>query len=582
MLILVSALEVGVWPYLGLSAAWLLLFPLPFIALARLLRNKFTKVVVPGQTTGLLRGSLAFLIIIPVVVWPLVAHFLNIGSEYRSGDGPLQWFTPGPWIRFGTLLGAFVAALLLFNRSVWRAAGRRTQVIVFLFVFLVLVWVWVDRTVLSTSSPSAALVGSAAVLALLAATMVVALSMSPGDAGIDDRHWCVPLVSLMVLAIGVEASLPVELEPGAHEIVGFVVILGLLGLVWSLVYTVTPRSTWSAHQLVEGAQALHPRSIAVWIGAFMFACPVWLLLAAWARSGGSWDRSAIWAAVSGQSDALWVLLVNLLWIVVIWAIAIYRLDKILWWAFVVTVRKLPLLLRDLMVGLPALVLFTAFHMLTSDTWLVLSGTGAVQFWSAVGGLLAMTIAFLLAADWPKVFELDRFPGTDDLLKALKPTGNAPDDVVDRARQYISAAVPRAPGEAPGLTPGARANVLLVLVFFQLVVLALVDAVAALVFWYVASQVVTEDVASTWITSYRDLQITPSVPIRVVILLTSFATLYMSANLAVSGRRAGDNRDAPPAGLQDVADDHLSERLAIRRVHYALADNLSGSGGPSPA
>jgi hypothetical protein len=258
-------------------------------------------------------------------------------------------------------------------------------------------------------------------------------------------------------------------------------------------------------------------------------------------------------------------------------------------------------------GLPLLLVFAIFFVLTAETWEVVVETDTTKFLSLVGLMVALTVGVLfLLANQQLSQALRQLTGEEPIDDRDQPGNMTLAELWDRLRKQalrkepsrkrhtdreeptkavrdLFNAAPR-PSEKKDLSPvlerRMQINALVVIAVYQALVLVPVGLSALLLFWGVGRLAVSNGVAAEWIygdnagaaeeLKVDDLSLWGEPWTRVPVVIAAFSVLYLAVTLLTNKEHR--------TYFFSAASEALRQRLAVRvAYHLQLRDTA-----PAPA
>jgi hypothetical protein len=417
LVFVVLAYQMAAAPLLGLDARDVVLAPAVAILFALpagpVLRAAFD----PGALrSGLTRKEIA---------WRLTPLAAAVGILLALSDH---------WASFAVLLLALFASAILLQRNVRIAAAAdlkaRTRRLSMIVVVSVVVFALEGLPLepigvqafgaLPISGPS-----SMSALPCLGLILFLSLKVSHATAqastGKPMRRESTPLLEaapVLVLVLGIEtAVLPGAVQPWLAALAPLV-LLALVLAAFSIASfpqrlpNAAPCRDSASKILKDGS--LPNSALALFASLYLLGYPI-----------------LVWATV-GVAMAGWALTVNLIYLVIAWTIAFYGLDRVAAWAVRDVVRNLSSVVGGLVRGLPLLLVFTVFLIMTTEVWQAIDGMETASYLMLLGSLLALTALFLLITSLREIETHSEFATWKDVRDAAGRTAEG-----DATRRRVS-------------------------------------------------------------------------------------------------------------------------------------------------
>jgi hypothetical protein len=480
------------------------------------------------------------------------------------------------WASFAVLLLALVASAILLQRNVRTAeaaqheARRRrlsmvvvVSVIVFALEGLPIKPIGIEALgALPISGPS-----SLSALPCLGLILFLSLKVSRATAqaseGTPALRASTPMLDaapVLVLVLGIETAVLPGAVPSWVAGVGPLALVGLVVAAFSIasfpqrLHDESPCRDSASRILKDGS--LPNWALALFASLYLLGYPILV----WASAG---------IAMAGLAVA-----VNLVYLAIAWTVAFYGLDRVAAWAARDVVRSLSSVVGGLLRGLPLLLVFTVFLIMTTELWQAVHGMETASYLMLIGSLLALTALFLLITSLREIETHAEFATWKDVRDAAGCTaeGNATrgpvarevGELLEEAQDVtMRTGVPRFE-----LSRSARVNSLAVVAAYQALVFVPVTAAAFGFFLWVGNLAVKDKLLKNWV--YGDNANPAQLPsfhreaflaepwTRVALFLAVFSLLYF----AVSVLTNTELRRAFFAG----ADGALRQRFAVRVVY----------------
>jgi hypothetical protein len=502
ILFAVLAFELGMAPWLGLTALGLALAP-AFIAIVALM------VRVAWGRVGVRWWYLASLIAGGLFGWGISNVFSDWWSDFTV-DTVVVLILLNAAYRFQVQGYSFTHASL-------RTRRRLLIALILSIVVLGLEGVVVPSAseILSTQASIEAPQG---VVALCLALVILFMSQRLGAGaesasssslvGADRLLAAVPFLVLLLCATAV--LFPYIASETWQIILPLFAILASL----SVALLVTRHQNDAHHLESRSPGGLSDLAFVQWLLLYLSAYPitVWIVHS---RTGieGQGAIAPIYASgtpLSGAEAALFVLLCNMAYLLLAWLLAALAVERITKWAMAHTITHIKNICWALISHLPLVLVFAAFFLLTAETWEIAVETEHGrdwEFWVLVAGLF-LTSWLLLIVDALRIISASsRFTGAS-LHKAINRAFE--DDAEGRRRAVGLTAIPdevkelaeRVPDDNTEvrlhLSPYQWANAMVILVIYQVLILVPLVIVASVVFLGLAEISVPPGVAATWI------------------------------------------------------------------------------------
>jgi hypothetical protein len=639
--------------YLVLPLAVLVAFE---VGAAPKLRSLPALLVVPPVVVGLTAWARPF-------VWRLLGHkqesatrpnwwrLVGLLAMLAALSVVLVWLSDWPppwsdaWVDFGVILLAEFAAMAVFTKEVWSGAGRQLDSlrrwlvactvggVLFFGVLLTLdQGAAIDsRRLLNDLVPGGYRV-PLALPALVCMMFILALAYRASDAAGSSTGkaspWiavCYPALPLLVLVLAAQTTVLRE----AHALgwarvwlpLGVAVILFALSAAawwlsstawWTTCTSTTrrwlslPARRWRSSHRRERHAGTPVLGRAAWDRIFQGAGhPLFLapLLAASLIGYPAKAGAGIGIEFFGWNVVLGTVAVLMfaIYVVLVWFFVWFGLDQVGVWVWREIRNDAMQIVQGVAGGLPMLLVFAAFFVLTAETWEFVVKTSTTKFLSLVGLLVALTLGVLVLlanqqlghAQWqlttPEPLDPENQPGNGQPLEpwqrlrqqALREKGPSRDEpTMDTVRELFDATSkpPKDQGLSPALEPRMRVNALLVMAAYQALVLVPVGLGALLLLWGVGRLAVTTSMAAQWI--YGDNAGKPEELLvdklsflgepwtRVPVVLAAFSVLYLSVTLLTNQEQR--------TYFFSAASEALRQRLAVRVAYRLYLDK------PAPA
>jgi hypothetical protein len=494
------------------------------------------------------------------------------------------------WFDFAVMFTAFMAAGILFRQSVWdsdsdelRGMRRRLLSVVLLAVPLfaaegsVLPSMEGELTTLEIPNALPGLLVLSYVLGLsLRLSREASRQPSMRAPGVVALY--LPAIPLVVILLALEtAVLPYLQQPFAENALPWILIL--LVVCWAGFASLRARTRGTvARREWEGTVDSVTRSspaMGLWLALYLFGYPLLAELA--------FEVDAFGRQLDGMAVFFLTLAINLFYLLVVWFTISFGLDRVAVWAKRDALKNLRGAMTGLLRGLPLLLVFTAFFVMTAEVWQVAAEVRTVPLLGLLGLLLGLTLAFVVVTSWKEINEQSEFKGWKDVEDAADPknelrNGAAP-GTVKRLWQTSADLRGSDPPDSP-LKGKERINAIAVLGVYQLFLFVPVMLAAGLLFWCIGHLAVTPEMAADWIygdrssaadaDKLRALSFFSDPWTRVAAILAVFSLLY----IAVAVLSDDDQRKEFLSG----ADAGLRERLAVR-VLYQATYVPDGTGEP---
>jgi hypothetical protein len=288
-----------------------------------------------------------------------------------------------------------------------------------------------------------------------------------------------------------------------------------------------------------------------------------VVIAAAVGVGVGWGWSSTWAGFSIGVATLLVLALGYGW-------TFLRLRPIVLWALRRTFGSLRLMFPLLTRGLPLLLLFITFLFINTEVWQVAYGMGRSRLWIVVVLFAAIAIAFLLVRLPDEVRQAEDDAADDRLVECCQGTP-------------LAAVAATLQDSYPSrLPPMLRANLVLVLLFSQLLQVLLLAITVFAFFIAFGTLAVDDDVIESWVgpNSPHDLpSVAEYLPVseelfRVSVFLAAFAGLYFTVYAVTDATY----RDQFFAGRSR----ELEQAIGVHTVYETLRhdDETEPAGGPA--
>jgi hypothetical protein len=250
-----------------------------------------------------------------------------------------------------------------------------------------------------------------------------------------------------------------------------------------------------------------------------------LVMAALVMSGAVGVGVGIWTSASaGIACGLAMLLV----LVLGYGWTFLRLRPIVLWAIRRTFGSLRLMFPLLTRALPLLLLFITFLFINTEVWQVASTLTRQRLWLGVLLFAAIAVLFLLARLPDEVRKVEEDAADDRLVESCRDTPVA-----------SVAATLRGDARPTNLTPMPRANLLLVLLFSQLVQVLVLSLVVYAFFIVFGKLAITDTVIDSWVQPVKQEDVPSDLPslgeylpiseqlFQVSVFLAAFSGLYFT-------------------------------------------------------
>lgn len=572
LLVLTVAFQIGPAPWF-LSPQQILLAPL-FLLITGLLGTKLA-----SRLHARVRIRQRINYTLPLLLL-LVAALL-----FPLKDSSHPALRPEPWFDFLVLFSTLYTCALLLPPSVWSSDSTRVRfrayvvaAVVAAFALLVLEGAAIPslttqaNVVLGAISPHLVPVPQSLPGFVIAdVLLLMSIHLSLGAAEPSKRLplgtapgglRLIPLIPVMVIGVGAEAANLGNRFAGWR---GPTAPL-LLGIMLFAVCFMTLR-LGSDGSMTARLSGLHMRfedevsirRLSLWLAIYLLALPMWHTLAATDGMPGP--------DLPGALDALWV---NLLYAVGAILFFGFGLHHIVWWAVRATFENRAEIARELVQGLPMLLAFAAFLLLTAELWEVTAELDRAHFTMLLGIVLVATL-IPLGVLFSAQMKSSRFRRWNEVRTAIATCSRH--EKLPNYEEMLSIAEGSgaAPGDAPPLTAVERMNATLVVVTYIAIIYGPLTVGSFALFLVIAHLAVPHAVAGEWVfgdgtapTRGVELMMRPFFDqpwTRVALLLAVFSLLYLTVTVATNR----DRRDE----LVAAASTALRERFAMR-LTYRLA------------
>jgi hypothetical protein len=567
----VFAYQVAAAPVLGLDPEQLVVAPAIVIMLALPAVPVLRALLDPGK----LRDNLT----IPQIAWRLAPLGAVVALLIALID---------PWANFAVLLVALFASAILLQPDVRTAAELETRrrrlslfvvvgVVAFALEGLPLEPAGVEALGALPAPGSNSL--SALPCLLLILFLSLRLSRASGAAETDGPAAVKPTPLLdaapvLVLILGLETAVLPGTVPPWLAAAAPLVLLALVVAAFS-VAGLRRRLRLASTCRDSAAAILKERSIpmpalALFGGLYLFGYPI-----------------LVWMS-AGLEIAGLALAVNAVYLVVAWSVGFYGLDRVAAWAAREVFRNIGSVVEGLVRGLPLLLVFTAFLIMTAEVWQAVEGMETRSYLLLLGSLLALTGLFLLMASLREIRAHSEFKTWEDVHEAAKRGGGDYDEtrgeVVPEITELLKEAGEVTADDPPPeleLSRSQRINALAVVAAYQGLVFVPVTAAAFGFFWWLGDVSVTNELLGNWVEgdnanpaelpSFQEEPFLAEPWTRVAALLAIFSLLFFAGNVLSNT----ELRRAFFAG----ADAALRQRFAVRilyRDHYVEAGSRKRS------
>jgi hypothetical protein len=573
LVFVVFAYQVTAAPVLGPDPEQLVVAPAIVIMLALPAVPVLRALLDPGKLRdNLTRRQIALRLapLAPVVVFALLMALID------------------PWANFAVLLVALFASAILVQPDIRTAAELETRrrrlslvvvvgVVAFALEGLPLEPAGVEELGALPAPGSDSL--SALPCLLLILFLSLRLSRASGAAEADGRAAVKPTplfdaAPVLVLILGLEtAVLPGTVPPWLAAAAPLVLLpivvaaFSVAGLRRRLRMASTCRDSAAA---ILKERSIPIPALALFGGLYLFVYPI-----------------LVWKSAGLETAAL-ALAVNAVYLVVAWSVGFYGLDRVAAWATKEVVRNLGGVIEGLVRGLPLLLVFTAFLIMTSEVWQAVEGMETRSYLLLLGSLLALTGMFLLMASLREIRAHSEFKTWKDVREAAqrreadydKTRGEVVPEITELLEEAGEVTGSTTPPELE-LSRSQRINALAVVAAYQGLVFIPLTAAAFGFFWWLGDLAVTDELLGNWVQgddtkradlrSFQEESFFAEPWTRVAALLAIFSLLFFAGNVLSNT----ELRRAFFAG----ADAALRQRFAVRiiyRDHYFEAGSRKRS------
>jgi hypothetical protein len=285
-------------------------------------------------------------------------------------------------------------------------------------------------------------------------------------------------------------------------------------------------------------------------------------------------------AAAGASGLLYLVLGGL--------IAGFRVHRIFRWGAKSVATKGWTTMSGLVRGLPVLLVFSTFFVMTAELWQVLALIDTPTFVAISSGLVVFFSLFLLLAAHREIAHQGDFKTWGDVRSTVAPDGQVVGKFMT-AQQLQGVLADRELGDAtvvkgrPGLRGLGWVNAMLVVIVYESLLLVPLAAVSGFLFYYFSKLAVPARVAAEW--TYGDKPTIDQVReiearglfaepwFRVAVILTFFSLLYMAVTVIADLDKRRD--------FFSGADCELQQRLALVLVYQHAVLPLTPD-PPNPA
>jgi hypothetical protein len=269
--------------------------------------------------------------------------------------------------------------------------------------------------------------------------------------------------------------------------------------------------------------------------------------------------------------------INLFYLIIAGIIAAFGLDRVAVWATKETWTNWRDRTSNLGRGLPIVLVFTTFLLLTAELWETMAKISTAKYVALIGALLAIAGAFHLFTSMKHLSMRSEFGSWSDVIKAataerkeywtssIRPEPEIA-KLISRLKRLPSKHEPRRPLQ--GLE---RVNALMVMMTYEILFFFPVMFLAIALFFALGQLVVPPAVAATWV--YGDgtpasrgeglarLPLMEQPWSRVAVLLAAFSVLALAVEILSDSERR--------SAFFDSADKALRRRLAVRLAYHEV-------------
>lgn len=574
ILFTVLAFQVGVAPWLELGAPQLLVAPLILFLLSLWIVPAIPSVL------GLNTGANARW-------WSLPGRLIALGiAAYLLARSDLPPVWSDPWIDFAVVFGVLASSALLFQQQVWTADGRpaknqRRGILATVIVAIVLFALegsvfnpfWLVMHDAGLGPMPQAL--PALVVVLLILLMSLRLTRSTeGSEGVDPADpmagVLITMVPLLVLVLGAEtAVLPHAAPDGAVQAVPLLLLLvvgAVSGLIW---WQESRQRRWARLQgpTQKARAALASRVVgSVWVILFLLSYPV--------LAGLYFEINAFGETLRGFDAFALAFAINALYLGIAWFVVSFGLDHVGAWTYRTIFDDLRGIAVGLVRGLPLLLVFAAFLVLQAELWQVVVEIDTLAYVVLLSLPTVFALSLMAITSIERVNRQARFSHWRDVLSAALHTNGRVGAESERQVHDWLRLVDRNPEDRapkPELSWRERANVSIVLIAYQSLILGPVAIAAAALFWGFGKLAVTPEVAADWVYGDKsppslgddlaNLQFLDEPWTRVAGLLAVISLLYLAVTVLASSEQRQQFFDAAERGI--------GKRLAVRVVYREI-------------
>lgn len=265
------------------------------------------------------------------------------------------------------------------------------------------------------------------------------------------------------------------------------------------------------------------------------------------------------------------------WLIVTVTFIAFRVNRMVRWAREELRVNFAGMFLTLLQGLPVLILFIAFFLLTAEIWQVLFDVTAWKLCLFIGTLLGLNLLILWVAALGEVRTAQKRLENPQKVCEIVPWSSVLNPSGEEAGpkqaqiEYTYRRWQRASADMPlGFTE--RINAVLVVVVFQLLVLVPTMLVMMTVLWWFSFLLISDEVAGKF------AQETVTNPLSLATFVAVFLGVFCMLSMTVTILRDDAHRNL----FASRADMALSERLAVRRIHlFAGSQPESGSTPSTP-
>jgi hypothetical protein len=288
-------------------------------------------------------------------------------------------------------------------------------------------------------------------------------------------------------------------------------------------------------------------------------------------------------AAAGASGLLYLVLGGL--------IAGFRVHRIFKWGATSVAANGWTTLSGLVRGLPVLLVFSTFFVMTAELWQVLALIDTPTFVAISSGLVVLFSLFLLLAAHGEIAHQGGFKTWGDVRSTVSPDDQVVVGEIMEAHQLQGVLAVRELEDASVVTDEQRSlrwlrwvNAMLVVIVYESLLLVPLAAVSGFLFYYFSKLAVPARVAAEW--TYGDKPTIDQVReiearglfaepwFRVAVILTFFSLLYMAVTVIADPDKRKD--------FFSGADCELRQRLALELVYRHAVLPLTSNPPPDPA